>query len=300
MRPFRREQSALHQPVLTREIQDVLELKPGLIVVDATVGAGGHSRKILNSIRPGGSLIGIDRDPMMLSLATAALGAPTDDVFLTHASYVALPEILAARRLPGVDRVLADLGFSSDQLADESRGFSFAADGPLDLRFDTSIGEPAAALLDRLPAEELLHILREFGEEPFADRIAAAIVHRQRTVPIRTARELSETVERAVPHRQAGHRHAATRVFQALRIAVNDELQQVAELVNVVLPQVVAAGGRAAVLTFHSLEDRLVKRAFARKAEWQPVTPKPITASSIERRQNPRSRSAKLRVAVRV
>jgi 16S rRNA (cytosine1402-N4)-methyltransferase len=245
-------------------------------------------------------LIGIDRDPMMLTLAARALGTPTDDVFLTHSSYVALPEILAERRTPGADRVLADLGLSSDQLADESRGFSFEAEGPLDLRFDPSSGEPAAALLERWSADELSRILGEFGEEPSADRIAAAIVHRRRTAPLHTARELSETVARAVPHRQAGHKHPATRVFQALRIAVNDELQQVAALVDAVLPQVVASGGRAAVITFHSLEDRLVKRAFARKALWQPVTPKPITASSIERRQNPRSRSAKLRVAVRI
>ncbi len=299
MRPSRRDQSAIHQPVLAHELRELLALEPGLRVVDATVGAGGHSRQILEQIRPGGLLIGVDRDPMMLQFAGKELGVPTNDVILVQSSYVAIPDILAERQIAGVDRVLADLGLSSDQLADESRGFSFHAEGPLDLRFDASTGETAAQLLQRASADELCRIFREYGEEPFSERIAEAIVKSRRRTPVCTARQLADLVTEAVPRRRESAKHAATLVFQALRIAVNDELQQVAELAGVILPQVVVSGGRAAIITFHSLEDRIVKRAFRDKSVWQPVNAKPVTASSVERRQNPRSRSAKLRVAVR-
>ena len=300
MRPSRRDQSAIHQPVLAHELREFLALKPGLCVVDATVGAGGHSHQILEQIRPGGLLIGVDRDPMMLQFAEKELGAPTKDVILVQSSYVAIPDILAERKIAGVDRVLADLGLSSDQLADVSRGFSFHAAGPLDLRFDVSTGESAAQLLRRASADELSRIFREYGEEPFSERIAGAIIKSRRRTPVRTARQLADLVTDTVPRRRGSTKHPATLVFQALRIAVNDELQQVSELVDVVLPQVVVSGGRAAIITFHSLEDRTVKRAFRDKSVWQPVNAKPVTASSVERRQNPRSRSAKLRVAVRV
>ncbi|MGD9858240.1 MAG: 16S rRNA (cytosine(1402)-N(4))-methyltransferase RsmH [Planctomycetaceae bacterium] len=299
MRPSRRDQFAIHQPVLSREVLELLALEPGLCVVDATIGAAGHSRQILEQIRPGGFLIGIDRDPMMLQIAARELGAPQADVTLKQSSYVALPDILAERQISRVDRVLADLGLSSDQLADDTRGFRFDADGPLDLRFDVSTGEPAHALLRSASAEELLRIFREYGEEPHSRRIADAIVERLRHTPIQTARQLAEIVVEAASGRRGMGKHPATQVFQALRIAVNDELRHVAELVNVILPQAVVSGGRAGVISFHSLEDRLVKQAFRNKALWQPVTAKPVTASSVERRQNPRARSAKLRVAVR-
>ena len=160
-------------------------------------------------------------------------------------------------------------------------------------------GESAAQLLANRPADEIARILSEYGEEPFSERIASAIVGTRRHSPITTAKELAELVAAAVPSRGKPSKHPATRVFQALRIAVNEELQHVADFVERVLPQVVVPGGRAAIITFHSLEDRLVKHAFRQKDVWQPVTAKPLTASSVERRQNPRSRSAKLRVAVR-
>ena len=299
MRPSRRDQSAIHQPVLAHELRELLALEPGLRVVDVTVGAGGHSRQILEQIRPGGLLIGVDRDPMMLQFAGKELGVPANDVILVQSSYVAIPEILAEQQIAGVDRVLADLGLSSDQLADESRGFSFHAEGPLDLRFDASTGETAAELLQRASAEELRRIFREYGEEPFSDRIAEAIIKSRRRTPVHTAQQLADLVTETVPRRRESAKHPATLVFQALRIAVNDELQQVSELVGLILPRVVVSGGRVAIITFHSLEDRIVKRAFRDKSVWQPVNTKPVTASSVERRQNPRSRSAKLRVAVR-
>lgn len=299
MRPSRREQATVHQPVLPYEVRESLDLRPGMSVVDATVGAGGHSRDILQHIQPDGLLIGIDRDPVMLDLAGKALHVPHPCVALHQSSYVELPDILAERSITGVDRVLADLGLSSDQLADETRGFSFDADGPLDLRFDTSSGESATELLATRSADDIARILSEYGEEPFSERIASAIVDSRRNSPITTAKELAELVATAVPNRGKPTKHPATRVFQALRIAVNKELQHVADFVERVLPDVVVPGGRAAIITFHSLEDRLVKRAFRQKQLWQAVTSKPLTASSVERRQNPRSRSAKLRVAVR-
>ena len=300
MRPPRRDPFPIHQPVLPHEVHDLLDLRPGLKVVDATVGAGGHSRDILERIQPGGLLIGIDRDPMMLELASRTLGLPHPNVVLHQSSYVELPNILAEHEIDGVDRILADLGLSSDQLADTSRGFSFEADGPLDLRFDTSTGSPASELLANRSAEDLSHIFDEYGEEPFSRQIATDIVNSRRQTPIQTSRDLAAVVESAIPGRARTSRHPATRVFQALRIAVNEELQHVADFVDRVLPNALVPGGRAAIITFHSLEDRVVKRAFRNREIWQPVTSKPVTASSVERRQNPRSRSAKLRVAVRL
>ena len=300
MRPPRRDPFPIHQPVLPHEVHDLLDLRPGLKVVDATVGAGGHSRDILERIQPGGLLIGIDRDPMMLELASRTLGLPHPNVVLHQSSYVELPNILAEHEINGVDRILADLGLSSDQLADTSRGFSFEADGPLDLRFDTSTGSPASELLASRSAEDLSHLFDEYGEEPFSRQIATHIVNSRRQTPVQTSRDLAAVVESAIPGRARTSRHPATRVFQALRIAVNEELQHVADFVDRVLPNALVPGGRAAIITFHSLEDRLVKRAFRNREIWQPVTSKPATASSVERRQNPRSRSAKLRVAVRL
>ncbi|MEZ6146024.1 MAG: 16S rRNA (cytosine(1402)-N(4))-methyltransferase RsmH [Planctomycetaceae bacterium] len=300
MRPPRRDPFPIHQPVLPHEVLDLLDLRPGLKVVDATVGAGGHSRDILERLQPGGLLIGIDRDPMMLELASRTLGLPHPNVVLHQSSYVELPNILAEHEIDGVDRILADLGLSSDQLADTSRGFSFEADGPLDLRFDTSTGSPASELLANRSAEDLSHLFDEYGEEPFSRQIATDIVNSRRQTPIQTSRDLAAVVESAIPGRARTSRHPATRVFQALRIAVNEELQHVADFVDRVLPNALVPGGRAAIITFHSLEDRLVKRAFRNREIWQPVTSKPATASSVERRQNPRSRSAKLRVAVRL
>ena len=293
--------AAVHQPVLLREVIQYLELEPGLTVVDGTVGAGGHSRKILDLLGETGLLIGLDRDPMMLKLAEARLNNQTN-CHLRQASYIELPRVLKEWGLGEVDRVLLDLGLSSDQLADDARGFGFDAKGPLDLRFDVSQGQPAWEWIADQTEAELTRVLETFGEERFSKQIAQEIVKRRNTQPVETAEDLIEAVAGAVPEsaKRSARKHPATRVFQALRIAVNRELEHVETALNDVLPQVLKPGGRAVVITFHSLEDRIVKDAFRDKSRWQNLTPHPIQATPTEARINPRARSAKLRAATRM
>ncbi|MBI3862830.1 MAG: 16S rRNA (cytosine(1402)-N(4))-methyltransferase RsmH [Planctomycetia bacterium] len=296
----------VHVPVLLREVLQNLQLGPGLVVVDGTVGAAGHSRQIAGRIAPSGTLIGLDRDARMLEIAAHQLSAfPTH---LHQASYAELPRVLAGLHIPAVDRILLDLGLSSDQLADESRGFSFSAAGPLDLRFDTRQGEPASDLLARLDEHELAELLERFGEESDSRRIARNIVAWRQRSPILTARDLADAVastgRRGKSTDRGGRshddRHPATRVFQALRIAVNQELQQLETFLGGVLYDCLKPGGIAAIISFHSLEDRLVKQAFREPNSWQLLSPKPIAASPAEQRFNPRSRTARLRVAKRL
>ncbi len=297
--------NAQHVPVLVDQVLTYLALRPGLVVVDGTVGAGGHARRILERIGPDGTLIGLDRDPFMLELARQEL--PAANCFLFHASYSELSRVLdefrqaTGRELAGVDRILLDLGLSSDQLADPSRGFSFDADGPLDLRFDPGQGQPAWQLLQSVSERELERILREYGEERFAGPIARRVVEVRRQRPIRTAAELSAVVEEAIPAKflRTARRHPATRVFQALRIAVNDELSLLERALEHDLYDSLVPGGRLVVISFHSLEDRLVKNCFRDAARWDVLTKKPVQASLAEVRRNPRCRSAKLRAATK-
>lgn len=286
----------VHQPVLLREVLQFLDLQPNLIVVDGTVGAGGHSLRIVPEISPGGSLLGLDRDPMMLRLAEQRL-AGSDGVRLIHSSYARLRDQLDAIDVDAVDRVLVDLGLSSDQLEDRTRGFGFRAGGTLDLRFDPSTGVPASELLRTSGEQELRTIFEEFGDERFAGQIAKAIA-RSRSV-ISTTEELEQIVSAAVPGSGRGGKHPATRVMQALRIAVNDELQHLQRSLDVTFHQCIRPGGRLVVISFHSIEDRMVKQAFRRQDQWQSLTPKPVEASPAELRMNPRARSAKLRAAIR-
>jgi 16S rRNA (cytosine1402-N4)-methyltransferase len=222
---------------------------------------------------------------------------------LVQASYAELPQVLARLAVPAVDRILLDLGLSSDQLADESRGFSFSSAGPLDLRFDPTHGEPASALLARLGEEQLAEIFERYGQEPHSRRIARNLVSLRSRQAIRTARDLADAVAGAGDKassrggKRLGARHPATRVLQALRIAVNNELEQLEIAIQGGLYQCLKPGGIAVVISFHSLEDRLVKQAFRESNSWQRLIPKPITASPAERRFNPRSRSARLRAA---
>lgn len=289
---------SVHVPVMLREVLQQLDLRPGLVVADGTVGAGGHSRKIWERIQPGGRLIGTDRDAMMLRWAREALLNPA--VILHQGSYVELPTVLASLELDGVDRFLLDLGLSSDQLEDRERGFSFRAEGPLDLRFDVRQGLSAADYLATATAEQLAEDFHTFGEEHHSRQIASYLVEHRGQSPIRTAKELADAVTACLGHKASNsERHPATRVFQALRIAVNAELQHVQQGVEIIGPQIVRPGGLMAVITFHSLEDRLVKQAFRDKQIWEDLTPKPLVASPAEVRINPRSRSAKLRVARR-
>lgn len=293
---------SIHIPVLLHEVIDSLDLRPGLTVVDGTVGAGGHSSKILPHIQPGGRLIGLDRDPMMLSFAQeklALLSPPSSLVSLIHSSYVDLAEVLKSQGLSQIDRLLVDLGLSSDQLSDRERGFGFDAGGPLDMRFDTRGGISAAEFLRTAPVEEITRVFRDWGEEPAADKIAQAIVANRKFDPVDTAADLVRVVEKVLKVQNPQGSHPATRVFQALRIHVNRELDQLVRFLEQVLPTCLAPGGRAVVITFHSIEDRIVKQAFRDSNVWELATKKPIAPSPTEVRLNPRCRSAKLRCVIR-
>ncbi len=289
---------SIHLPVLLHEVLDHLDLRPGLTVVDGTVGAGGHSSRIASKIAPDGKLIGLDRDPMMLAFAGQRLAE--QNVVLVQSSYADLPEILKSHGLTQIDRLLVDLGLSSDQLADRERGFGFAAGGPLDMRFDTRSGISAAEFLRTASADEITRVFRDWGEEPAAAPLAQAIVGSRKFEPVETAADLVAVVEKVLKVRdtQQGS-HPATRVFQALRIHVNRELDQLTRFLDTVLPSVLKPGGRAVVITFHSLEDRIVKQAFRDSEVWEIVTKKPVVASPTEVRLNPRCRTAKLRCVIR-
>jgi 16S rRNA (cytosine1402-N4)-methyltransferase len=284
--------------VLPSEVLTFLEPAPGQVIVDATAGAGGHTRLLAERVAPGGRVIALDQDPAMLDLARPRLeGLP---VTLVHANFDRLREVLDELGVAGVDAVLADLGVCSDQLDAAGRGFSFQQEGPLDMRMDPTRGETAGDLLRRLNERDLADLIYQYGEERFSRRIARKIVETRKRAPLETTEQLAELVRRCVP-RPRGRRHVidpATRVFQALRIAVNDELAALDRLLAD-LPRCVRPGGRAAVISFHSLEDRRVKQAFRDRSAWEVLTAKPIQATEEERRDNPRARSAKLRAARR-
>ena len=283
-----------HLPVLADDVLRLLDPTPGETWVDATVGAGGHARMIAGRVAPGGRLVGLDQDATMLDLARPRLdGLP---VTLVRANFDQLPEVLANLGIETVDGVLADLGFASDQVGDPARGFSFKEDGPLDMRLDPSAGQTAADLVNRMSEKALADTFWEYGEERHSRRVARRIVERRAEKPFATTGELAEVVRRGVP--RSGGIDPATRVFQALRIAVNDELGSLDRLLAA-LPRVLKAGGRAGVISFHSLEDRRVKQAFRRKDIWTVLTKKPVKAGDDEVRANPRARSAKLRAAKR-
>ena len=293
------ERSTVHVPVLLREVLSQLRLEPGMIVVDGTVGAGGHSREMLKLVGPQGRLIGLDRDSMMLG--HAARSVIGDNVTLHQSSYLDLPSVLKKLDIPAVDRILLDLGLSSDQLLDASRGFGFQSVGPLDLRFDVKTGDPASDILARWDAIRLEEIFREYGEEPLAKPLAEFIVKQRNSQPIRTGADLAAMVSQCPAIRRQGpsDKNPATRIFQALRIAVNHELDHVQRGVSSSCHESLKPGGLLAVITFHSLEDRIVKNEFRQQDRWDNLTAKPIVATPQEQRFNPRSRSAKLRVAMK-
>jgi 16S rRNA (cytosine1402-N4)-methyltransferase len=286
----------VHVPVLADEVLAWLLPRAGDVFVDGTLGGGGHTRLLAERVGPAGLVIAFDRDPQALAAAERNLaGLP---VKLAHANFSEMRAVLDAEGIGPVKGVLLDLGLSSDQLADASRGFSFLADGPLDLRFDPGEDEPASRLVNRLGEKELADVIYQYGEERFSRRIARRIVERRKTKPIETAGELAEVVRGCVP-RSRGHAiDPATRTFQALRIAVNRELESLETALRTI-PELLAPGGRAAIISFHSLEDRLVKTAFRDDPRYEVLTRKPIRPSDDEVRRNPRSRSARLRVAAR-
>lgn len=302
-----------HVPVLYNVVLSALRPAPGCHLLDGTVGAGGHAWGLLEASAPDGELLGLDRDPAALRIAAERLTPFGARVHLRQATFAELKAAIEAEGWDQVDGVLLDLGMSSMQVDDPQRGFSFQQDGPLDMRFDPFAPETAADLVNNLQAGELADLLTRFGEEPRARRVAQAIVAAR---PINTTRELADVVARAAGYK-GGRTHPATRTFQALRIAVNDEL----EAIEQGLEQAVGClrpGGRLAVISFHSLEDRAVKRFMRREssdclcpprqpactcdhvASLKEITRSPIRPEDDEVRQNPRARSARLRIAERL
>jgi 16S rRNA (cytosine1402-N4)-methyltransferase len=300
-----------HRPVLLAEALCALAPKPAGIYLDATFGRGGHSRALLEKLGSRGRVIALDRDPQ----AVAAAAEIRDPRFIIrHARFSALPEVLDALGIARVDGMLFDLGVSSPQLETPERGFSFRLDGPLDMRMDPTHGESAAQWLSHAGESEIREVIREYGEERFAQQIAKAIVAARTEQPLRTTRQLAQLVGQAVRTREA-HQDPATRTFQALRIFLNQELEDVSLMLPLALERL-SPGGRLAVISFHSLEDRIVKRFLARSA--RPPMPrglplresempaplvkligKPVRACADELAANSRARSAIMRVAER-
>lgn len=285
-----------HVPVMLREVLTWLAPQPGQTIVDGTLGGGGHTESILRAVLPGGKVLALDRDPSAVARAKGRFaGFP---VHLVQANFRDLPEVLDELGWECVDGVVLDLGLSSDQLADRARGFSFSSDGPLDMRFDPGEGEPAWRIVNRLSERALAELIHKFGEERFARRIARAIAEERRFRQIKTARELTQIIHRVVPRSRFGGIDSATRTFQALRIAVNQELDALESALRRI-PEVLRPGGRIVVISFHSLEDRIVKETFRDDPRYSALTKKPVTPSEDEMTVNPRSRSAKLRAATR-
>jgi 16S rRNA (cytosine1402-N4)-methyltransferase len=286
---------SVHISVMPREILAALAPKPGGVFADGTLGGGGHTRLLADAVGPTGKVIAVDRDPAAIARAEIHLkGMP---VLLAQANFDELPQVLPEAGVEQIDGVVLDLGLSSDQLADRERGFSFDSEGELDMRFDPTAGEPAWRLLGRLRENEIADLIYQFGEERCSRRIAREFVSARKQGPIKSVREFADLVRRCVP-RGVDRIDPATRTFQALRIAVNDELGSLRRALAD-LPAILKPGGTIAILSFHSLEDRIVKEAFRSDERLEIVTKKPLIATEEETSQNPRSRSAKLRVARR-
>jgi len=309
-----------HIPVLAEEIMSMLAPARGSLQIDATLGGGGHTERILEATDPDGRLLGLDADGAAIARVDGRLRPRFGDrLVLRQANFRDLTDVARDAGFDAVDGALFDLGLSSYQLADTDRGFGFRAGGPLDMRFDTGRGVPASELLASLDANQLTALFRRYGEEPKAGRIARAIVDARKTAPIATAEELATLIERVLPPnpRQPRRTHPATRVFQALRIAVNEELDSLQEGLTAAL-DLLRPGGRLVVLSYHSLEDRIVKRFFAaerrgcvcppeipvcvcgRNPRLRLLTRPSLTPTAEEIAANPRARSARLRAAERL
>jgi 16S rRNA (cytosine1402-N4)-methyltransferase len=305
----------VHETVLLREAVDGLAIKPDGIYVDGTFGRGGHSRAILSLLGPQGRLLAIDRDPTAIAVAQQ-MDDPRFEII--HGTFSQIATYMDERGLLGkVDGVLLDLGVSSPQLDDSERGFSFIKDGPLDMRMDNSSGQTAAEWLATAEVDEIARVLKEYGEERFARKIARAIVHDREEKPFLRTSQLASLIERITPNKEK-HKHPATRSFQAIRIEINQELKQIHEVLEGSM-QVLASRGRLSVISFHSLEDRIVKQFMRLKSKGEPVprglplteaqlagrcslrtVGKALKPSSEEIEHNPRSRSSVLRIAERL
>lgn len=283
---------------MLKEVIEFLNLRPGMRVLDGTVGAGGHAKEILQRIGPEGVLIGIDQDPEILEIARSNLGE-TSGLHLAHENFRHADRVLQQFGIGALDACLLDLGVSSYQLETAERGFSFQKEGVLDMRMNPAAAVSAFDLVNHLSEWEIVLMLQRLGQERYAKRIAHFLIQARQKEPIRTTQQLAGIVERAVPHHGWSRIHPATRTFQSFRMTVNRELESLEDA----LPRIVKLlkpGGRVCVLSFHSLEDRAVKLFFRRLSTEQQlklVSKKPLTPNPVEIHQNPRSRSAKLRVA---
>ncbi len=285
-----------HEPVMVREVIAALAPRSGGIYADATAGGGGHSVAILEASAPLGRVVAVDRDPQAVAEARRKLTAYGERALVVHGDYAELGPILRERGTERVDGLVADLGVSSPQLDVPARGFAFGAEGPLDMRMDTTRGETLAELLERVHDRELADILYQFGEERRSRPIARSILRARDEGELRTTTDLRRAVLRASGPRRGRGIDPATRTFQALRIAVNGELTKIAGLLGA-LPDLLGNDGVAVLISFHSLEDRLVKHAFRDDPRLTALTKKPQIPSEQEQAENPRSRSAKLRAA---
>lgn len=286
-----------HDPVMLREVMEALNLKPGATAVDGTLGLGGHFLEMAKAVSPGGTVIGFDWDAGMMALARQRIGEPPKvNVQLHNRDFRDIPD-----QVGSVNGVLLDLGLNSAQVDDPERGISFQTEGPLDMRMDRSRGEPASALLNRMSPLQIEQMLKEYGDERWAKAIARKIVERRKDAPLRTTEDLKQCVLAAIPTGARDKRiHPATRTFQACRIYVNREFEELAEaferIAHCLVPE-----GRLVVLSYHSGEDRIVKQTFRELAEsgFEDLFRKPLTPTSEEVARNPRSRSAKLRAIKR-
>lgn len=289
--------STLHIPVLPLSVLQLLDPQPGQTIVDATLGGGGHAMMLAQRLGPSGHLIGLDRDPAALARVTERWKTIADAPRFTpvHRNFENLRNVLDDLKIDRVDAVLADLGFSSDQMDTAERGLSFQREGPLDMRLDPTDEQTAGDIIASWSEKDLADLFYHLGEERHSRRVARKIVALRDETPITTTLQLADIVRSCVP-RSKGGIDPATRVFQALRIGVNDELGSLRRLLEA-LPLCLKHGGKTAIISFHSLEDRMVKWTFRESATWEIVTKKPVEADEEEQASNPRSRSAKLRVA---
>jgi len=298
-------ESNLHIPVMLGEVIDYLKLAPGQIIVDATLGTGGHAQEILKRITPAGRLIGIDRDMDSLDICRQRLSEFKDSFELVHANFVDLDQVLQKLGIEKIDGIIFDLGISTYQLKNAERGFSFQEEGPLDMRLDKSSYISAYDLVNSLNENEISHMLWNFGQERWHSRIARLLVQERKNQPISTTKQLADLVIRAIPYkyRKSYYRiHPATRTFQAVRIAVNRELEILESAIKKAIA-ILKKQARICVISFHSLEDRVIKHTFrALKSQGliEIITAKPLTPSQGEIQANPSSRSSKFRVAQRI
>ncbi len=289
----------IHRPVLTKEAIDFLKIKPDGVYVDGTLGTGGHALAILEKLGPAGLLIGLDRDEEALSAAKERLQSVGKQVRIHHENFKNMRQVLEREKCPAVDGILLDLGLSTLQIEMPERGFSFGKEGPLDMRMDFSQGETAGEKIKQSQEQELAEVLEKYGEERYAKKMARKIAEKMKRGEIKNTLDLARIARETYPRKaQWKGIHPATRLFQAVRIWVNEELENLKDFLKIA-PPLLKSDGRLCILSYHSLEDRLVKHSFRRLAQedenFEVMTKKPVSPSEEEVRQNPRSRSAKLR-----